>query len=77
MNDNIINGALRLPKNLSSEVQNLILRLLKRNPLDRIGAGPLGASEIKAHPFFKSINWSDIYNKKIHLDFKIKKSVKR
>lgn len=77
MNDNIINGALKLPKMLSNEAKDLITRLLKRNPLDRIGSGPSGATEIKSHPFFRSINWTDIYNKKAKLEFKIKKTVRK
>jgi serine/threonine protein kinase len=43
MNENIINGALKLPRFISKEASDLIQRLLRRNPLDRIGAGPLGA----------------------------------
>ncbi len=50
---------------------------MKRNPLDRIGAGPEGASEIKAHPFFDPINWDEVYNKKTQLTFKQRKTVKR
>ena len=57
MNDNIISGALKMPRSLSDEAKDLIQRLLKRNPMDRIGAGPDGASEIKAHPFFDPISW--------------------
>lgn len=61
MNDNIINGALKLPRGLSDEARDIILKLLSRNPLNRLGAGPTGAKEIKNHPFFNGINWDDIY----------------
>ncbi len=70
MNENIVSGALKIPKSLSVYASDLILRLLKRNPLDRIGAGPEGAAEIKAHPFFDPINWDEVYNKKTQLTFK-------
>ena len=52
MNENIMNGAIKLPRFLSANASDLILRLRKRNPMERIGAGPEGAAEIKAHPFF-------------------------
>jgi|LauGreDrversion4_2_1035121.scaffolds.fasta_scaffold482257_2 hypothetical protein len=45
--------------------------------MDRIGAGPEGSEEIKAHPFFNEIDWNDILNKKAELTFKIKKKVVR
>ena len=77
MNENIINGALKLPKKLSVEVKDLIQKLLKRNPLDRIGSGHEGAMEIKAHPFFESIDWDDIFDKKAPLKFKMKKKIIR
>lgn len=77
MNDNIINGALKLPRGLSEQARDIILKLLSRNPLNRLGAGPTGAKEIKTHPFFQGLNWDDIYNKKANLTFRIKKRVHR
>jgi serine/threonine protein kinase len=77
MNDNIINGSLKLPRFISENAADLIQRLLNRNPLERIGAGHDGASEIKAHPFFDTLNWDDIILKKGKLNFKKKKTVKR
>lgn len=37
--------------------QDLITQLLVKNPQKRLGA-QRGAEEIKAHPFFKGINWA-------------------
>jgi hypothetical protein len=36
---------------------------LNRNPNDRLGSG--GGLEVQKHPFFNSINWEYLYNKKI------------
>ena len=38
-------------------VQDVISQMLIRDPTKRLGA-KAGAEEIKAHPFFKGINWA-------------------
>jgi serine/threonine protein kinase len=50
---------------LSDECKNLIVSLLNRNPSKRLGAGPDGAEEIKRHPFFSSIDWQVVREKKL------------
>jgi p90 ribosomal S6 kinase len=56
---------LRIPASLSEECKNLIVSLLNRNPSKRLGAGPEGAEEIKRHPFFKTIEWTSVKDKKL------------
>ena len=41
---------------MSDELKDLIMKLLKRNPIERLGAN--GAWEIKSHPFFKDVDWT-------------------
>ena len=60
--DNIINGKLKLPRNISLEAKSIIIGLLNRNPTERLGAE--GASGIMEHPFFADINWDDLRNKR-------------
>jgi serine/threonine protein kinase len=57
--DNIVNGKLKLPRNISAEVKSLIIQLLNRNPKKRLGnkPGEQGAEQIMGHPFFKETNW--------------------
>lgn len=43
-------------------MRDLLKKLLERNPKKRLGVN--GAEEIKTHPWFKNINWEDVYNKK-------------
>ena len=43
---------------LTPETKDLILRLLKKNPNERMGKGEY--DEIIAHPFFKSVNPKNI-----------------
>lgn len=42
-------------------MQDLISQLLIRDPAKRLGSRA-GAEEIKAHPFFKGINWALLRN---------------
>lgn len=60
--DNIINGKLKLPRNISAEVKNLIICLLNRNPVKRLGSRPgdEGAEMIMKHQFFADIDWNDL-----------------
>ncbi|XP_038665664.1 ribosomal protein S6 kinase alpha-5-like isoform X1 [Scyliorhinus canicula] len=45
--------------------KNLIQKLLKKNPKQRLGSGPTGAGEIKSHAFFQGLNWRDLAIKAI------------
>jgi ribosomal protein S6 kinase alpha-1/2/3/6 len=54
----ILRAKLRMPEFLSTEAQSLLRALFKRNPANRLGAGPLAVNEIKYHAFFASINWN-------------------
>ena len=41
------------------------LQLLNRDPNKRLGSGPDDAAEIKAHPYFRDVNWEDMYHKRV------------
>jgi len=62
--DNIQRAPLKLPKVLSEDAKSLITGLLKRDRTKRLGAKG-DSEEIKAHPWFKSINWDDVYQRKL------------
>ncbi|KAF7723403.1 hypothetical protein EC973_002047 [Apophysomyces ossiformis] len=47
---------------LSNECKDLILSLLQRDPNERLGKH--GAKEIKAHPWFKDVQWSLVAEKR-------------
>ncbi|XP_051919440.1 ribosomal protein S6 kinase alpha-2 [Hippocampus zosterae] len=66
----ILKAKLGMPQFLSPEVQSLLRALFKRNPANRLGAGPDGVDEIKSHCFFASINWNKLYRKEIRPPFK-------
>ncbi|KAM6938732.1 microtubule-associated serine/threonine-protein kinase 3 isoform 3-T3 [Lycodopsis pacificus] len=47
---------------LPIDAQDLITRLLRQSPLDRLGTG--GASEVKQHPFFLGLDWNGLLRQK-------------
>ena len=49
---------LGMPQFLSPEAQALLRVLFKRNPSNRLGHGSNGIENIKAHAYFKSIDWA-------------------
>lgn len=66
----ILKAKLGMPQFLSLEVQSLLRALFKRNPANRLGAGPDGVEEIKRHRFFSSIDWNKLYKKEMRPPFK-------
>jgi len=62
---NIQTAPLKLPMFLSADLKNLLIALLNRNPQKRLGAGKIDADEIKAHPWFKGMNWDDVLKRKL------------
>jgi serine/threonine protein kinase len=54
---------------LSSSCDDLIGRLLSKNPEERLGSGPLGGAEIKQHPWFHSIDWGMYFRKEVQAPF--------
>ncbi|XP_017268964.1 microtubule-associated serine/threonine-protein kinase 3 isoform X2 [Kryptolebias marmoratus] len=47
---------------LPADAQDLITRLLRQSPLERLGTG--GASEVKQHPFFLGLDWNGLLRQK-------------
>uniref|UniRef100_A0A8C5TWW7 non-specific serine/threonine protein kinase n=1 Tax=Malurus cyaneus samueli TaxID=2593467 RepID=A0A8C5TWW7_9PASS len=66
----ILKAKLGMPQFLSPEAQSLLRMLFKRNPANRLGAGPDGVEEIKRHAFFSRIDWNKLYRREIHPPFK-------
>uniref|UniRef100_A0A3B3CGQ2 non-specific serine/threonine protein kinase n=1 Tax=Oryzias melastigma TaxID=30732 RepID=A0A3B3CGQ2_ORYME len=47
---------------LPSDAEDLISRLLRQNPMDRLGTG--GANEVKMHIFFLGLDWNSLLRQK-------------
>uniref|UniRef100_A0A8C6SKX0 non-specific serine/threonine protein kinase n=1 Tax=Neogobius melanostomus TaxID=47308 RepID=A0A8C6SKX0_9GOBI len=66
----ILKAKLGMPQFLSTEAQSLLRNLFKRNPANRLGAGPDGVEEIKRHQFFSTIDWNKLFRRELHPPFK-------
>ncbi|XP_060605266.1 beta-adrenergic receptor kinase 2-like isoform X2 [Ruditapes philippinarum] len=53
-----------LPDSMSPEMKSLLEGLLRRDVEERLGCQGRGAQEVKEHPFFKSIDWNQVYLQK-------------
>ena len=51
-----------------SVARDLLTKLLNRNPAERLGAN--GSAEIKSHPFFNSVDWRKLLQRKYDPAFK-------
>merc|ERR1719342_1448363 len=65
----ILKAKLGMPTFLSPEAQSLLRALFKRNPTNRLGSGPNGIEDIKAHTFFSSIDWEQLVKKSVSPPF--------
>ncbi|OQR88525.1 kinase [Thraustotheca clavata] len=65
--DRVRNAPLTFPDYVSPNAQSLIAGLLNRNPNERLGNK--SAKDIQTHPFFSSINWDDLYDRKLSPPF--------
>ncbi|EPQ26284.1 uncharacterized protein PFL1_06219 [Pseudozyma flocculosa PF-1] len=67
----ILQDPLRFGDEVSPDARHLLTLLLNRDPSQRLGSGPNGAADIKAHPFFaKHIDWKRLLAKKVQPPFK-------
>jgi serine/threonine protein kinase len=70
MYKSILYDDLTFPTSVSSVAQDLITRLLNRNPWSRLGASDEDYKEIQRHHFFDGCNWDDISNKSVDPEWK-------
>lgn len=56
-----------IPKNLTLEAASLLEGLLRKNPQLRLGGGADDAREIMGQPFFRGVNWEDVFEKRVSL----------
>lgn len=58
--EKIKSSSFELAEDLDSDIKNLIMKLLVKDPSKRLGSGPDGFDMLKKHPFFESVDWENI-----------------
>lgn len=58
------------PIQMPRDSVSILQKLLTREPEQRLGSGPTDAQEVMSQPFFRNINWDDIYHKRVEPPFK-------
>lgn len=61
----IVEGRVTYPPTLSPNARNLIMGLCTVNPSKRLGNISGGVGLIKSHPWFESIDWDALYQRRI------------
>lgn len=68
--DKVLKAKLSLPPYLTNEARGLIKRLLRKHPHERLGGGKDDAGPVKAHAFFRHIDWNDLLHRRVEPPFK-------
>eukprot|EP00051_Salpingoeca_urceolata_P017246 m.233416 g.233416 ORF g.233416 m.233416 type:complete len:633 (+) comp18900_c0_seq4:218-2116(+) len=55
---------IRLPRTMPRAGAMICQAFLQRDPASRLGYGPNGKQDIQAHPFFTSLSWSEVEQRK-------------
>ena len=66
MFQDILYADLKIPTNTSESCNDILRKLLEKNPDKRLGSLK-GAEEIKAHEFFNGIDWDIVERKELIL----------
>jgi serine/threonine protein kinase len=61
----VLEDELAFPEGFDPITADFIDGLLQRDPSRRLGAGPNGPQEICSHPYFDSLDWEDVFHKRI------------
>ncbi|KAJ1555380.1 serine/threonine protein kinase psk1 [Cladochytrium tenue] len=61
----ILNKKPTFPNYLSSFARDILVKLLRKDPLKRLGSGPTRTAEIQAHAFYRKINWQDLLARRV------------
>uniref|UniRef100_A0A8D3BQM8 Ribosomal protein S6 kinase n=1 Tax=Scophthalmus maximus TaxID=52904 RepID=A0A8D3BQM8_SCOMX len=69
--DRILKCKLNLPPYLTIDARDLIKKLLKKNPSQRLGSSAADCADIQKHLFFRHINWDELLNKGVEPAFSV------
>jgi len=63
--DAILSDEPLYPIHMPRESVSILQKLLMRDPERRLGSGEMDAEEVKTHPYFRNVNFDDIYHKRV------------
>ena len=63
--DSILGDEPLYPFHTPPDVLSILRGLLTREREQRLGAGPTGVAEVMEHLYFATINWDDLYHKRM------------
>ena len=69
MYDLIAKANLKCPTFVSVNAKDLLSKLLKRAPEERLGFGAEDETAIRKQPFFETLDWDKLYKKEIEPEF--------
>ena len=53
----LLQEEVKFPSRLSEIARTILTGLLIKDPVRRLGGGPKDVGDVKAHPFFTTLNW--------------------
>lgn len=66
----IVEGKIKYPSAMSPDAKDIVAKLCDVNPGKRLGNLNGGAKDVKAHPWFKDIDWTKLYNRELEAPIK-------
>lgn len=67
----ILEKPIRVPRSLSVKAASILKGFLNKNPAERLGSNvSLRVVEIQSHPFFKTVDWEQLYAKQVAPPYK-------
>lgn len=70
--DNIVHGEARFPSSFDPLAQDLVIKLLEKNPAKRLGVQAGGIEDLKGHIWFKDVKWDALVACTIRAPYKPK-----
>jgi serine/threonine protein kinase len=67
--DSIVSDDIEFPYTMSETAVNFVNKLLQKNPLKRLGAGPNDALDVRRHRFFQGVEWEKLLQKQLDAPF--------
>ena len=69
MYDGILHKPLKLRPHITPSARNFLEALLQKDKAFRLGSGARDHKDVQDHPFFRSVNWEDLYHRRIPTPF--------